>query len=61
MAKKRFDCVEQQHRGGERVYEATKGMTREERLAWWQERNREFLAAREARRAEREKAAAAEP
>jgi len=61
MAKtKRFDCVEMQHRGGERVYEETKGMTHEELLAWWEERNKEFLAEYGARRAERKAAGAAQ-
>ena len=59
MRKKLFDCVELQHQGGDRVYEATKGMTPEERLAWWDERNREFQAAREARRTEHREAMAA--
>jgi hypothetical protein len=49
MAKKRFDCVKLQHTGGDRIYEQTKGMTQEELLAWWEERNKEFRAAREAR------------
>lgn len=59
MVRKRFDCVEMQHRGGERVYQATKGMTREELVAWWEERNKEFLAAREAHRAKQSKSEAA--
>ena len=53
MAKKRFDCVELQHQGGDRIYEQTKGMTEEELRAWWEERNRQFEAARQARAAER--------
>jgi len=49
MAKKRFDCVELQHKGGDRIYEATKGMTHEQLLAWWEERNRRFREGRAAR------------
>jgi hypothetical protein len=51
MAKKRFDCVELQHKGGDRIYETTKGMTHEQLLAWWEERNRRFQEGRAARRA----------
>lgn len=36
------DCVKWQHRGGDRIYEATKDLSREELIAWWDERNREF-------------------
>ena len=53
---KAFDCVEFQHRGALRIYEATKDMTREEELAYWAERNRLFReeveAAKRARAAE---------
>jgi len=56
MANKRFDCLKLQHKGGDRVYEATKGMTQEELLAWWEERNKQFQAAREARGGKRSKA-----
>jgi hypothetical protein len=40
--KKKFDCVEMQHKAGEHIYEQTKNMTREEELAYWEERNRVF-------------------
>ena len=33
--KKRFDCVELQHRGGERIMAELEGMTREEQLEYW--------------------------
>ena len=56
MATKRFDCVELKHRGGDRIYEATKGLTHEQLLAWWEERNRAFRAARQARRAGQKRA-----
>jgi hypothetical protein len=58
MARERFDCVELQHKGGDRIYEATKGLTPEQLLAWWEQRNRQFRAARDARRAKREEAGA---
>ena len=38
--KKKFDCVEMKHRAGDRIYEATKGMTVEEEMAYWEQRNR---------------------
>ncbi len=38
MRKKRFDCVEMQHRGGDAIYEIIKNMTREEEVAYWAER-----------------------
>jgi len=37
--KKDFDCVEMMHKGALRIYEELKGKTREEQLAYWQERN----------------------
>lgn len=39
MTKKRFDCVEMQHEGGRRIYEALKGKSRDEQIAYWRERN----------------------
>ncbi len=42
MRKKKFDCVEMQHEAGRRIYEETRNMTFEERLAYWQEANRAF-------------------
>lgn len=39
MTKKQFDCVEMQHEGGRRIYEALKGKTRDEQIAYWRERN----------------------
>ncbi len=37
--KKAFDCVEMKHEGGLRIHEALKGMTREEKMAYWRERD----------------------
>ena len=42
MRSKTFDCVEMKRRGSERIYEAIKGMTFEQEVAYWQERSREF-------------------
>ena len=42
MKTKTFDCVEMQHRGGQRIQEATKGMTFEQEVAYWRERDRLF-------------------
>ncbi len=45
--KKPFDCVEMKHQGAERVQARLAGMTREEQLAYWQERGRELEALRQ--------------
>jgi hypothetical protein len=39
---KTFDCVEMKRRGSLRIYEATKGMTIEQEVAYWREQDREF-------------------
>lgn len=39
--KKSFDCVEMKHRGGDRIHEALRDLTHEERMAYWEQRNRE--------------------
>ncbi len=39
MKAKKFDAVELQHRGGERVRELTSGMTLEQQLQFWRERH----------------------
>jgi hypothetical protein len=36
MKTKTFDCVKMKHEAAERIYELTKNMTFEERLAFWQ-------------------------
>lgn len=38
---KEFDCVEMQDRAALRIHETLKGMTREEELAYWRERDKE--------------------
>jgi hypothetical protein len=35
---KRFDCVELQHQGGERLMQMMEGMTLEQRVAYWRKR-----------------------
>jgi hypothetical protein len=36
---KDFDCVEMMHEGGLRIHEALSGKTREEKIAYWRERD----------------------
>lgn len=38
---KPFDCVEMMHEGALRIHEETKGMTRDQRLAYWRQKNEE--------------------
>lgn len=40
--KKTFDCVEMQHRGGQKVQQETRGMTLEEEVAYWHRRTEEL-------------------
>ena len=40
---KAFDCVQLQHKGGEKVHQATQGMTLEEELAFWTKGTEELL------------------
>ena len=49
-AKKRFDCVEMQHQGGNAIYEVIKDMTREEQLAYWARRTEALRKKQEALR-----------
>jgi len=42
MKTKTFDCVEMQHRGGERVQRETQGMTLEREVAFWHQRTEEL-------------------
>ena len=50
MKKKAFDCVDLQHRGGQRVREELRGMSPQEVEAYWRRRNQEFLRWFKARR-----------
>jgi hypothetical protein len=42
MKTKTFDCVEMKRRGAQRIYEATKDLTFDQEVAYWQERSRQF-------------------
>jgi|GEM_PF-1069808 len=42
MKKKTFDCVEFMHHVAERIYTETKGMTREEELAYWRQKEKKL-------------------
>jgi len=53
MRKKSFDCVEMQHRAGDRLRKRTAGMTLEEELGFWRREAEEFRARREERALER--------
>jgi hypothetical protein len=56
---KEFDCVEMKRRGAEHVRELTKGMTREQLIEFWEQRNREFEERlRRAREAQEQKRSA---
>jgi hypothetical protein len=44
MKNKGFDCVEMKHKAAERVQARLARMTREEQLAYWDERTRDLLA-----------------
>jgi hypothetical protein len=46
---KTFDAVAMKHAGARRIAEETAGMTREQELAYWRERERELRALQEAR------------
>ena len=45
-AKKTFNCVAMKRRGSEHVYRLTKGMTREQELAFWKAREAKLAARR---------------
>jgi hypothetical protein len=53
MKTKQFDAVEMKRRGSARVYEATATMTREQQLAYWQQRTEELRKRQQALRAKR--------
>ena len=40
--KKTFDCVELQHRGGQRVQTKLAAMTLDEQVAYWERRGKEI-------------------
>lgn len=53
--KKKFDCVEMKRQGAEKVQRATKGMTREEELAFWSRGTAELLLEQKALRQKMER------
>ncbi len=42
MTSKTFDCGEMKRQGSKRVYDAIKGMSREEEIAYWRKRTEEM-------------------
>jgi hypothetical protein len=42
MKTKTFDCVEMKRRGAQRIHEAIKDMTFEQKVAYWRNRSRQF-------------------
>ena len=42
MKTKTFDCVEMKRRGSQRIHEAIKDMTFEQKVAYWRDRSRRF-------------------
>jgi hypothetical protein len=47
--RKKFDCLELQHRGGEKVQARLAGMTHEERVAYWEQRGEDLRKIKESR------------
>ena len=41
---KAFDCIEMKRRSSERIHERLKGLTIEERVAFWRKKNEETIA-----------------
>ncbi len=52
------DCVRWKRIGAARIYEATRDLSQDELLAWWDERNRQFEERVAQLRAERERTGA---
>ena len=42
MKTKTFDCVEMKRQGSARLHEETKGLSFEEKVAFWEKKNRDF-------------------
>jgi hypothetical protein len=51
MKTKKFDCVQMKHLGAARVQEHTATMTKEQELAFWQERSQHLRRHQEALKA----------
>jgi len=43
MKTKAFDCVEMKRRGAARIHQKTKDMSFEQKVAYWERANQEFL------------------
>ena len=42
MKTKTFDCIEMKRQGSQRIYEAIKDMTIEQKIAYWREQSQQF-------------------
>ena len=42
MKTKKFDCVEMMHRCGRKIHDELDGLTIEEQIVYWRERNQAF-------------------
>ena len=42
MKTKTFDCVEMKRRGSQRIHEAIRDMTFEQKVAYWRDRSQRF-------------------
>jgi hypothetical protein len=51
--KKIFDCVEMQHRGGQKVLARLSGMTLDEQVAYWERRGKDMRKRQSVRHARR--------
>ena len=54
MKTKTFDCVEMKRNTAFRIYEETKGLSLEERQAYWQQKTNQFLQKQADRKREAE-------
>jgi hypothetical protein len=43
MKPKDFDCVEMKRRGAARIHQETKDMTAEQKIAFWERANQQFM------------------
>ena len=58
---KAFDCVEMKRKAQAEIYEETRGLSREEELAYYHRAAAEFWKARRARRAQRASVSSHDP
>ena len=50
MKTKTFDCVEMKHKASLRIYEDTKNLSLDQRIAYWQQKSDEFLKKQQERK-----------